>query len=191
MDEPIPFYVLAVPSAMAEKVVGDETKQWTEEELEKLDIGYVKLVLLPRGKGELLVKAPQLYYSILDDETVTMSIDLLNEGNRRLDQIEITADVPLSWTREISPSSINMLDIGKEERVNLTFRPPEDIPVGKYEARIQTSGMSGGILIAGSDKIVTIEIRPRANILGTIAIVIFIIGIVGGIVFYGIRLSRR
>jgi len=191
MDQPIPFYVLAAPNDQIERITEVGPKVWTEEELNTLDVGYVKLVLVPRGKGELLVRAPQLFHSILGSETVDMNIDLINEGSRRLDQIEIKADVPLDWSKEISPTSINSLDIGKETRVNLRFKPPENISVGKYEVRIQTSGMSNGILIAGSDKIVTIEIRPDANVLGTVAIVLFIIGIVGGVVVYGIRLSKR
>ena len=191
MDRPIPFYVLAVPDNLLDIFAKDKTKIWTEDELKQIDVGYVKLELLPRGKGELLVKAPQLYFSILNDEKVEFNFDLLNEGSRRLDQIEIKADLPLNWTSEITPSEIKLLEIGKEKRVNFKIKPPEDISVGKYEVRVQTSGMSNGILVSGSDKIVTVEIRPETNLMMTILIVLFIIGIVGGIVIYGVRLSKR
>jgi hypothetical protein len=191
MDEPIPFYVLALPFEMTEKIEDFHSRMWTREELDELEIGYVGLELLPRGKGELLVRAPQLYHSLYPDETVEMHIDLINEGTRRLDQIEITADPPLNWTKEIYPADIASLDIGKEARVTLRFTPPEDISVGKYEVRIQTTGLTNSQLVTGTDKIATIEIRPKTNILGTASIVIFIIGIVGGVIVYGIRLSRR
>ncbi len=147
--------------------------------------------LLPKGKGELLARAPQLYHSILADETVDINIDLMNEGSRRLDQIEIQADVPLNWTKIITPANFNSLEIGEEARVNLKFKPPDDISVGKYEVRIQSSGLSNGILINGSDKIATVEIRPETNIWGTVLIVLFILGIVGGVIVYGVRLSRK
>ena len=97
----------------------------------------------------------------------------------------------MNWTKEITPSNINSLEIGEEARVNLKFKPPEDISVGKYEVRIQTSGLSNGILINGSDKIATVEIRPETNIWGTILIVLFILGVVGGVIVYGVRLSKR
>lgn len=191
MDQPIAFYVVAVPNDKVDLFADSQTKQWTEEELIQLDVGYVKLELLPKGKGELLARAPQLFHSILADETVEISIDLINEGSRRLDQVEIQADVPLNWTKEITPANINSLEIGQEARVNLKFTPPENISVGKYEVRIQTSGLSNGILINGSDKIATVEIRPETNIWGTISIVFFILGIVGGVIVYGVRLSRK
>jgi len=63
--------------------------------------------------------------------------------------------------------------------------------VGRYEVRIRTSSLSDDLPISGEDKTVTIEIRPETNILGTAIIILLIIGLVLGIVVYGIRLSRR
>src|SRR4249920_1101153 len=51
-------------------------------EIENLRVGFVKLELLPRGKGRLLVRAQQLYYAIDPSGTVDMSIDLVNDGDR-------------------------------------------------------------------------------------------------------------
>ncbi|MFH2037600.1 MAG: NEW3 domain-containing protein [Candidatus Zixiibacteriota bacterium] len=191
MDEPISFYVLVLPDEKQLEIPNIGEKIWTEDELDELDIGYVKLELVPRGKGELLVRAPQLYHSILPDETVAMNMDILNEGSRRLDQIEITADLPLNWSKHIDPENINSLEIGQEKRVDLSFIPPNDIAVGKYEIRVQTTALTSGQLVTSTDKIVTVEIRARTNVAGTIIIVLFIIGIVGGIIYYGLRLSRK
>lgn len=191
MDESIPFYVLALPDDRLKEVEGAISRKWTEKELQDLDVGYVRLELIPRGKGELNVKAPQLYHTILPDESAEMTIELVNEGSRRLDHLEIKADPPLNWIKDITPTEISSLEIGEETRVKLRFTPPDDIAVGKYEVRIQTSALSNGQPISGTDKIATIEIRARANIIGTILIVLFILAIVGGVVTYGIRLSRR
>ena len=60
MDKPIQFYVLAVPNDRGFTDLRKRT--WNQEEIEKLNIGFVKLELLPRGKGRLTVRAPQLYY---------------------------------------------------------------------------------------------------------------------------------
>lgn len=191
MDQSIPFYVLALPDDKLQDIDEVASRIWTEDELKALDVGYVRLELIPRGKGELNVRAPQLYHTILPDESAEMTIELVNEGSRRLDHLEIKADPPLNWTKEIIPSIIPSLDIGEEAKIKLKFTPPDDIAVGKYEVRIQTSALSSGQPINGTDKIATIEIRARANIIGTALIVIFILAIVGGVVTYGVRLSRR
>lgn len=191
MDEAIPFYVLAISDEDVSRIPDLLARSWTEAELDELEVGYVRLELLPRGKGILTVRAPQLYRSMLAGETAEVTIELINEGSRRLDFIEIKADPPLNWTKTISPATIPALGIGEEARVTLTFAPPEDIAVGKYEVRIETSGLSSGQPVNGSDKIATIEIRAGTNIVGTASVVLFIVLIVGGIVTYGVRLSRR
>ena len=191
MDKSIAFYALALPADKLSEFKAAGDHEWTDNELNKLDIGYVKLELIPRGKGELVVRAPQLYHSILSDESVEITLDLINEGSHRLDHIEIEADPPLNWTKEITPDEIAALEIGQEKRVKLKFSPPSGIAVGKYEIRIKTSGLSNNQPVLGSDKIATVEIRSQTNVIGTIAIVLFILAIVGGIVFYGIRLSKR
>jgi len=191
MDAAIPFYVLVLPREKARQLADLTSRQWTEAELEALDVGMVKLELIPRGKGELLVRSPQLYHSIKADESVSMFVDIVNEGSRRLDNTEVRADLPLGWAREISPLSIPMIAIGEETRVNLKFTPPPEVAPGKYEVRLRTSATSNNQPVNALDKTVTIEIRPDTNVVGTIAIVLALIGLVGGIVVYGIRLSRR
>jgi len=51
--------------------------------------------------------------------------------------------------------------------------------------------MSGNQPVNGEDKTVTIEIQTGTNLFGVVIIAILIIGLVGGIVVFGIRLSRR
>jgi uncharacterized membrane protein len=167
------------------------TRPWTEQEVMALNIGYAKLELVPRGKGELLVRSPMLFYSILADDSVAMAVDIVNEGSRRLDNTELRADVPIGWTKTITPTSIPSIEIGAEARVTMSFTPPEDISPGKYEIRLRTTAMSNNQPVNALDKTVTVEIRPDSNVFGTIAIILGLIGLVGGIVMYGIRLSRR
>jgi hypothetical protein len=191
MDQSITFYALAIPDDKLKQIPDLHSRTWTEAELDKLEIGYIRLELISRGKGELIVRAPQLYYNILPDETVEMSLDLVNEGSHRLDHLEVEADPPLNWSKEIIPQSIASLDIGEEATVKLRFTPPANVSVGKYEIRIQSSGLSNGQPVLGGDKTAIVEIRSKTNIIGTLAIVLFILLIVGGIVVYGIRLSRK
>jgi len=191
IDKAIPFFVLVIPRDQAQVLGNIKSKTWTQEEIEKLKIGFVQLELLPRGIGKLLVRAPQLYQSIKKSEIVEMSIDLINEGSRRLDNIEIETDTPLNWEKKIEPSLLSSLGIREEKRIKLYFTPPEGISVGRYEFRIRTSSLSDDQPVNGEDKIVTVEIQAETNIIGTIILILMILGIIVGIVIFGIRLSRK
>ena len=146
---------------------------------------------MPRGIGELLVRAPQLYHAIEADGVAEMYVDLVNEGSHRLDNIEIDINAPLHWTAEATPEVVPSLAIGEEKRVGLSFTPPADVAVGKYEVRVRTSGLSNNQPIVAEDKTVSVEIKAGANVLGTSLLVLFILALVGGMVTFGIKLSRR
>lgn len=191
MDKPIPFFALVIPRDQAKELGDLSTRRWTQEDIEKMGVGYVRLELLPRGKGQLLVRAPQLFHSIKPGGAVEMTIDLVNEGSRRMDNIEVKVDQSLNWKKEIEPPVIPSLEIGAEQQVHLRFIPPSDISVGRYDMRLRTSGMSDNQPVNAEDKTVTIEIQAEANIFGTLIIILLIVGVVGGIVVFGIRLSRR
>ncbi len=191
IDQPIPFYVVVMPPEKTAEVGDLSARQWTEGELSALNIGFVKLELLPRGKGKLLVRSNQLYHAIKDDQTVEMAVDLVNEGTHRLDNIVVDVDLPLNWSKTIDPPLVAALNIGEEKRVRFTFTPPSDVAVGKYDLRLRTTAMSNGTPVIGEDKTVTVEVQPQANLLGTSLVVLLILGLVLAIVVYGVRLSKR
>lgn len=191
IDKPIPFYVLVIPREQAETLGDLSAKQWSQEEIEALNAGYVRLELVPRGVGKLLVRAPQLFYSIKAGETVAMNLDVVNEGTRRLDNVKVEADVPLNWSKQIEPLVIAALNTDAEQRVQLQFIPPRDISPGRYEIRLRTTSLADNQPVNGEDKTVTVEIQSETNVLGMALVVTLILGLVVGIVVFGIRLSRR
>lgn len=191
IDQPISFYVVVVPHDRAAELSGLQDKEWTVEQLEALDVGMVKLELVPRGKGKLLVRSNQLFHAIHADESVTFTVDCVNEGSNRLDNVEIKADLPLNWSKTIEPAVLQSLGIGEEGRITFTFTPPEDIAAGKYEVRLRSSGMSSGQPVISEDKTVTIEILPSSNVIGIALVVLLILGLVAVVVIFGIRLSRK
>ncbi len=191
MDQPIPFYVVVIPHDRTVELAGLQDKQMTPDQVEALGVGYVRLELVPRGKGKLLVRSNQLFHAIHADESVTFTVDCVNEGSNRLDNVEIKADVPLNWSKTIEPAVLQSLNIGQEGRITFTFTPPEDIAAGKYEVRLRSSGMSSGQPVISEDKTVTIEILPSSNIIGITLVVLLILGLVAVVVIFGIRLSRK
>ncbi|HTY58793.1 MAG TPA: NEW3 domain-containing protein, partial [Bacteroidota bacterium] len=191
MDGPIQFYVVVVPHDRAQSAGTMQGRTWTQAEIEKLNVGFVKLEIVPRGEGKLLVRAPQLFAAIRPEGSVQMSVDVVNEGTRRLDNIEVKIDPPLNWTKTVEPAVVPTLGIGEERRVNLTFTPPREVSVGRYEIRLRTSALSDNHPVNAEDKTATVEITAGANVIGTALLVLLIVGLVGGMVVFGIKLTRR
>jgi hypothetical protein len=191
MDRAISFYVLVVPQDRVAEFSQQAGKQWTPQEIEKLNVGCLRLELLPRGKGRLLVRAPQLFHSIKPDGTVEMTVEVVNEGTRRLDNIEVKADPPLNWVKTIEPAVVSSLGIGEEKQIHVQLVPPKEISPGRYETRLRTSALSDNEPVNAEDKTVTVEVLAETSILGTTLLALLILGLVGGMVVFGIRLSRK
>lgn len=192
IDKSIKFYVLAIPQNRVKEINIDRTKQWTEGEIANLNVGYVKLDLVPRGIGELLVKAQQLFFSIKPDEKVEVPIELVNNGTRSLNNVEIDVVYkPLNWDCSIEPKNIDQLKVSEEKRSIINIIPADDVAPGRYDVRVSTTSLSDEQPIAGEDKTINIEIKAETNLLGMIIILLLILGLVGGMVIFGIRLSRR
>ena len=147
--------------------------------------------LIPRGIGEILVKAPQLYFSAMPDEKIEVPITVVNEGSRRLDNIEFEVDLPLNWEKEIIPKIVPVLEIREDKIVNFRFTPPKNISPGKYEIRIRTTSLSDNQMVKAEDKTLTIDIKPVTNLAGTLLLVFLIVGLVAGIVVFGIKLMKK
>jgi hypothetical protein len=191
MDRPILFYALVIPREQRREL-GDLTERtWTEAEIRALDAGFVRLELLPRGKGELLVRAPLLFHSATAGEQVSTNIQLYNEGSHRIDNIEFEFELPLNWQKIVSPESIPSLDIAAEANVELTFIPPDNVAEGKYDIRLRTGGMSDNQPVTGEDKTITVEIRSETSLIGASLIVVLLVLVVGGVVVFAVRLSRK
>ena len=191
IDQPISFFVVVASPEKNNRLTQSADRLWTTEELHALDVGFVKLELIPRGKGKLLVKAVQLYHAISSDQSAQINLDLVNEGSERLDNIDLQLDLPLNWTRTIDPITIPALAAGSDIVVRLTITPAKDVAVGKYDIRVRNSAVSKGRPVVGEDKTITVEILPASNLLGTVLLVLIIVGLVATLIVFGVRLSRK
>jgi uncharacterized membrane protein len=191
MDTPIPFFVLVLPREKVRAIEDLHSRKWTEDEIKALDVGYVRLDLIISGVGELMVRLPQLYHAIDPGQVAQMRLEVFNEGSHSINNIEFRVDLPLNWTKAIEPTGVSLLEIGRDAPVELAFTPPADIAPGKYEVRLRTSGMSNGQPISSEDKIIIVEVRQETNVIGTVLIVTLLLTLVGGIVVYGTRLSKK
>ena len=191
IDKPLAFYVLVVPQEIWRKLQPLDDKMFSDEQIAELNTGKVKLEMTPRGVGRIEVRAVNLYHEIKTDDTVDMDIRVLNGGTRRLDNIRIRTNMPINWQSRINPDVISSLIPDKETLVKLKFLPPSGVDVGDYEIQIQTEALADNRPVQTQDKTVRIHVSARTNLILSAGLVFSVIGIVIGIVWYGVKLTRR
>jgi uncharacterized membrane protein len=120
-----------------------------------------------------------------------MEVRVKNAGTRKLNNIRISTDLPLSWRDEVRPDLIAILEQNQEEVVSIRFLPPPDVSVGDYEPKIRTECVADNRKVESEDKIVRIHISSKTNILGISILILLLVGLLVGIVVFGIRLTRR
>jgi limonene-1,2-epoxide hydrolase len=191
IDQPLKFHVLTLTGEQHSQIAGKDLSASTPEQLSALSCGMEMLELVPRGKGKIEVRATNLYHEISTGDSVTMTVNVRNAGTRRLDNIKISADSPLNWNTLITPDLIRTLDPEKETTVRIAILPPKDSGVGAQEVKIKTEALADNRKVDTEDKTVRIQMNAKTSVFGTVMLLMLIIGVVGGLVWFGIRLSRR
>lgn len=191
IDHPLVFYALVLSRDEREKMGSVESRKFTQAELDAIQGGKVKLELVPRGVGRIEVRVPSLYHEITVGDSISMDITVRNDGTRRLDNIKISTDNPLNWRSVIEPDLIRSLDPEKEAIVHLMFIPPLDVGVGAQEPKIKTEALADNRRVQTEDKTVRILVEAKTPILWTAVLILLLIGLVLGIVIFGIKISRR
>jgi len=193
LDKPLEFFVLALDNDQTQKLRDLETAGTAvgPNEIDGLKAGSVKLELIPRGVPKVEVQAVNLYHEIKAGDTIAMDVTIRNTGTRKLNNIRVFCDLPLNWRVEIAPDLIATLDQNKDEVVKIRFVPPDGVSVGDYEPKIRTDALADNRRVESEDKIVRIHISSKANVLGIGALVLLLVGLLVGIVVFGIKLTRR
>lgn len=191
IDKPIKFYVLALTNEQFNRVSAMDLKSTKPETLMEHVCGSEMLEIVPRGKGKIEVRATNLYHEISTGDSVSMNITVRNAGTRRLDNIKISTDNPLGWNTTITPDLIRTLDPEKEVSVHVSILPPNDVGVGAQEVKIKTEALADNRKVDTEDKTVRIQVNAKTSIIGTILLILLLGGFIVGIVWFGIRLSKR
>ena len=173
IDKPIKFQVQTVTASNGEKA------------------GSENLEIIHRGKGKIEVRANNLYHETTVGKEVAMDVTVRNGGTRRLDNIKLTTEKPLGWDTRIEPDVISSLEPEKELTVKVTIIPPSDGGVGAQEVKIKTEAMADNRKVDTEDKTVRIQVTASTSVFGTIVLILLLVGFIGGIVWFGMKLSKR
>jgi len=193
LDKPLEFFVLALDNDQTQRLRQLEAAGGPvgPGEIGALKAGLAKLELIPRGVPKVEVQAVNLYHEIKAGDTIAMDVTIRNTGTRKLNNVRVFCDLPLNWRVEIAPDLIAVLEQNKDEVVKIRFLPPDGVSVGDYEPKIRTDALADNRRVESEDKIVRIHISSKANVLGIGALVLLLVGLLVGIVVFGIKLTRR
>jgi len=191
LDTTLQFYLTAVPVEKQDILKDAKDKLWTEEQLKQQKIGYAKLELVPRGVAEMVVEIPQLYMRTLPGNSQTFDMIIKNAGTRALREVEVESDTPIGWLTDYTTKAVSQIDVRSEKPVGVTITPPADVPVGKYEIRLNITGVSNNQPLAAISKTITVEIEAEHSIWGTIILVLVTVLAGSAIFWYGIKLSNK
>ena len=191
IDKPIRFQVLALTNAEFGKLQGKDLSAISAADLKNLSSGQEQLEIIPRGRGKIEVRANSLYYEITTGKEVAMDITVRNGGRRRLDNIKINVEKPLGWQTIVTPDVIKELEPEKEARVNIRIIPSKEGGVGAQEVKIKTEAMADNRKVETEDKTVRIQVNAATSVFGTVLLILALLGLVGGIIWFGMKLSKK
>ncbi|UCG59661.1 MAG: hypothetical protein JSU70_09105 [Phycisphaerales bacterium] len=160
-------------------------------DLNEINAARVDLALIPKGTGRLEILINNLYEEIKPQQEVNIKADLHNDGTLTLFGIIPEISPPLGWAAEISPNTIEKLSPGDKESIRIYLKPGSEVGVGEYEAQIEARGQSGSEMVDALEKRLKIRISAETRIAATLILVLALVGLITGIVFMGVRLSRR
>jgi len=198
LDRPLSFFVLAMDEAAAAEHarllrVADDDPGDGESVIpmvEQIGAGSARLELIPRGVGEVEIQSPNLYHEIAPDEDLQVEVVVRNTGSRRLDGLRLETEAPLGWRAQVEPDLVTSLPVDAETRIQLHIFPPSEVSVGDYQVRLRASSSAADRLVESREATFRIHVRQAANPWLTLGLAVLLVGLVAGIVVFGVRLTR-
>lgn len=195
IDKRINFQIWTVTSKQLEAINKLKrqysTKAIPTDKLEEIEAGKVDMVLIPKGTGRLEILINNLYTEIKPLQDVNIKADLDNTGTLDLFNIIPEVSPPLGWTAQVEPKSIAKLAPGDKKSIKIHLLPGSEVGVGEYEAQIEAKGQSGSKVVDALEKRLKIRISAETHLATTLILVIALVSLIGTIVIFGVKLSRR
>lgn len=195
IDKTINFQAWAITptqlAALNELKSEHSTTSIPTDKFKDIDAAKVELALTPKGSGRLEILINNLFEEIKPQQDVDIKADLHNDGTLTLFNIVPEISPPLGWKAEVLPKLVEKLSPNDEQSIQIHLSPGQDVGVGEYEARIEARGQSGSEVVEALEKRLKVRISAKTNITATVALVAGLIVLITGILFVGVKLSRR
>lgn len=186
-DQSITFRVLCTDG----RLEGVDRTEQAGDGVQEGPMGSIELEVVPRGTPKLTLDVLNLYREIQVGETASVSAKIVNGGTRRLDNIRVSVDVPLNWSKRIDPDRFQVLDQSRDASLQISCVPPADVAVGDYELRVRAECLTSGRRIEADEKIVRVHVGSKGRMWSMAILVLAILGMLFGMILLGIRLTRR
>ncbi len=189
LDRAVPFLVAALDREQAESLPTGQALP--KSALAAVRASSVRLELVPRGVGKLEVTAPTLFQEVRQGDPAALEITLHNIGTRRVDNVRLHADPPSDWQVTITPKLMQRLDPGEEVRVAVDLTPPSGVAVGDYPVRLSTEAYADNRRIQSHDQSARIHVVAPPNWLTMGLLLMLLLAVVGSLVWWGVKVTRR
>lgn len=189
LDEPLEFWVLALDPAQAERF--QEPREYDSEEIRTSRAGVVRLTLTPRGIGVVELSTESFFGEIPVGDALETSWTVENTGSRRVDNVRMVTEAPSGWTVVATPDVVDTLQPGGQSSVTLRIDPPQDVAVGDYEVRLNAEYLAFNQKKTTDEKVFRVSVQPKPNSWATGLLLLVILLALGGVVYWGVRLTRR
>jgi hypothetical protein len=161
------------------------------ERLDQIKAGRVDLALIPKGTGRLEILINNLFEEIKPGQDIDIKADLHNDGTLTLFNIVPEISPPLGWKAEVLPKLVEKLLPNDKQSIQIHLVPGPEVGVGEYETQIESRGQSGSEVVEALEKRLKVRISAETNITATLILVLGLVVLITGIVFMGVKLSRR
>ena len=163
----------------------------SEEELNTVEGSSVTLELIPRGVGKLELIIPNRFQEIKVGEKVTVRLDVQNTGTLEVNNVKLDLSLPYQWQAEAVPALLKEIRADEKQSVVVRVTPATELGVGEYDIRFIARGEVGSERVESPEKIVSIRVETRTNIIGIAILVGALIMLVLAIAIISIKISRR
>ncbi|MHC4227678.1 MAG: COG1470 family protein [Planctomycetota bacterium] len=195
IDKTINFQAWVVTTKQAEMLNEfkreNANQEIPTERFAEIKAGRVDLALIPKGTGRLEIVINNLFKEVKLQQNVDIEADLSNYGTLTLFNIIPELTLPLDWTAKVSPEVIEKLAPNEKTPIQIHLSPGPDVDVGEYEVVIEAKGQSGSEEVEALERRFNIRVSAKTNITATLILGLGLVVLITGIVFMGVKLSRR
>ena len=192
LDSTLEFYVAVLDEAEADELGGVNSRlDLSADKIASIQGGVEQFELIPKGVPEIEVFVLNAFQTIKIGEEVNITATLKNIGTRDLVDIRMIVDVNTDWKYTVVPEVVGSLKRNEEMEIQLTLRPPADIGVGEYQAKLNAEVTVDNRKFEARDRSITVQVESQTQMSVTTLLFGALILLMVAIVIVTIRISRR